>query len=254
MLANPNDFYIGYAMLEYGEFCEFETQFLAQLLILPGMVVEIGANIGGHTVPLAQQAAAQGRQLAVFEPQPFIFHNLCANLALNGITNVRAWPFACGEAERTLFFPRQDYHATGNFGGVEMQNEANGDSIAVPCIRLDDVLGGEQVALIKIDVEGFELFALQGAEGIIDESRPVLYLENDRVERSAELIEWLFAKDYRLWWHAPKLFNPDNFFGKAEDIYGNVISLNMLALPKEMDLPVDGLPEITDAKFHPFAE
>ncbi|WP_220094869.1 FkbM family methyltransferase [Paraburkholderia hayleyella] len=223
---------------------------MLQLLIRPGMLVEVGANVGAHTVALAREGANQGRQLAVFEPQPFIFQNLCANLALNGITNVRAWPFACGETERTIYFQRQDYLQTGNFGGVEMQEQADGDSIAVPCIKLDDVLDGASVGLIKIDVEGFELLVLQGAEQIIAQSRPVLYVENDRVESSPALIQWLMDKDYRLWWHTPNLFNPDNFFGKEENIYGHVMSFNMLALPKEIDIAVNGLLEITDAESH----
>jgi FkbM family methyltransferase len=51
--------------------------------------------MGIHTVPLAQALQEQGRRLVAFEPQPVIFQQLCANLALNGLMNVTAWPFAC---------------------------------------------------------------------------------------------------------------------------------------------------------------
>src|ERR1700736_4624146 len=121
MLANPNDTYVGQALMQYGEYGEIEAQFLLQLVNCPGVVVEVGANIGSHTVALARRAAAVEAQVVALEPQPVVVQNLCANLALNGIQNVRAWPWACGAQEETVFFPRQDYLQQGNFGGVSMQ-------------------------------------------------------------------------------------------------------------------------------------
>ena len=84
MLVNPNDAYLGQAILQYGECCEIEVAFLLQLLSLrPGLVMEVGTNIGTHTVPIAKALARQNRRLLAFEPQPVIFQNMCANLALN---------------------------------------------------------------------------------------------------------------------------------------------------------------------------
>lgn len=247
MLVNRNDFYLGQAILQYGECCEIEIAFLVQLLSTsrPGLLVEVGANIGTHSVPLARTLAAQKRRMVVIEPQPFIFQNLCANLALNGITNVRALPVACGESDSTLYFSLPDYVATGNFGGVSMALEPIADGVSVPCRRLDDLLDGENVALMKIDVEGFELRALRGAEATIDRSRPILYVENDRAEQSADLIEWIWAKDYRIWWHAPLLYNSGNFFANEDDIYPSVISVNMVCVPREFAVPaMSGVEEI----------
>ncbi|MFM0400991.1 FkbM family methyltransferase [Paraburkholderia aspalathi] len=98
MLANPNDFYLGRALIEYGECSELESAVLRQLLVQPGIVVEVGANIGVHTIMLAREAQARRQVLVAFEPQPVIFQNLCANLAANGVRNVLAWPYACGAA------------------------------------------------------------------------------------------------------------------------------------------------------------
>ncbi|WP_429283705.1 FkbM family methyltransferase [Paraburkholderia sp. GAS41] len=123
MLANPNDFYLGRALLEYGECSELESAVLRQLLVQPGVVVEVGANIGVHTVVLGREAQQRRQVLVAFEPQPVIFQNLCANLAANGLTNVLAWPYACGSDAGTLHFKRPDYAAFGNFGGVEMQQK-----------------------------------------------------------------------------------------------------------------------------------
>jgi hypothetical protein len=96
MRANPDDFHPGRALLEYGECCELESAVLRQLLVRPGVVVEVGANIGVHTVALAREARPRRQVRVAFEPQPVIFQNLGANLAANGITNVLAWPCAAG--------------------------------------------------------------------------------------------------------------------------------------------------------------
>lgn len=245
MLVNPNDMYLGRAILDYGECCQTEVEFLLKLLTLrSGGVVEIGANIGTHTVPLAKALAREGRQLTVFEPQPFIFQNLCANIALNGLVNVRAWPFACGDRDTTLHFARPDYAATGNFGGVSMTPEHSGGTVAVPCRTLDSIVGAETIGLMKVDVEGFELRALQGAEATLDRCRPLLYVENDRIEESPALVEWLWAKNYRLWWHTPLLFNADNFFANPQNCYEGIGSFNMLCVPREESLEVAGLYEV----------
>jgi len=205
-------------------------------------------------VGLAKAAAERGERMEVFEPQPVIFQNLCANIALNGLRNVRAWPFACGDKTLTLSFAEPDYSRPGNFGGVSMSSEnPSSRKISVPCVRLDDVLGEDPVALMKIDVEGFELAALRGSQGILDRWRPILYVENDRVDESRELIEWLWSRDYRLFWHIPPLFNKRNYFGHAVNRFGNIASFNMFCIPKEFAANIDGLDEIVDATRHPLS-
>jgi len=252
MLVNPNDFYLGRAILEYGEYGEIEHAFLQSLLNMrPGKVIEVGANIGTLTVPLAQTLASQQRELLAFEPQPFIFQNLCANLALNGINNVNALPFACGTESGTLFFPRPDYSTQGNFGGISMSSEKSANDVAVKCVSLDEQLGDDTVSLLKIDVEGFELQTLQGAVNILTKSRPILYVENDRPEKSQALIEWLWAQNYRLWWHLPPQYNPDNFFKNGNDIYPGTWSVNMACVPRELGLWVDSQYEIVRSTDHP---
>ncbi len=251
MLVNGNDVYMGQAVLRYGECCEIEVAFLLKLIAMrPGTVIEVGTNIGTHTVPMAKWLATQNRRLIAFEPQPVIFQNLCANLALNGLGNVTAWPNACSDRSGTVYFHRPDYVAQGNFGGVSMATELAAGAIAVPCVDLDTFLPKESVGLMKIDVEGFELNVLKGATQLIDRSRPVLYVENDRPDRSKDLVEWLWSKQYRLWWHVPLLFNPDNYFGDAVDLYPRVASVNMLCLPREIESPFPGMEEVLTTR-HP---
>src|ERR1700722_8284406 len=81
-MYNINDEYIGRALDIYGEFSELENT-LFQSLIKPGMtVLDIGANIGVHTVNFAKAATPLGKVIA-FEPQRIIYQMLCGNVALN---------------------------------------------------------------------------------------------------------------------------------------------------------------------------
>lgn len=249
MLVNRFDYFIGQSLLRYGEYCEHELDLLRIFIVQPGTVVEIGGNNGSQTVGLARAARQVGGNLVVFEPQPFLFQNLCANLALNALDNVTAWNFACAAESGKLSFAEPDYLQMGNFGAVSFNREGKG--IQVPCVRPDEWLQDRQVSLMKIDVEGFELETLIGAAETIRRNRPVIYLENDRPDRSPALISHLWQNGYRLWWHITPLFNGRNFHGNSENIYPGIVSYNMLCLPEELDIKVSGLPEIVDATWHP---
>ncbi len=253
MLANVNDFYMGLAMATYGECNETEIQCLLALAQNLGSVVEVGANMGIHTIPLAQALQVQGRRLVAFEPQPVVFQQLCANLALNGLMNVTAWPYACGEETNVVTFAKPDYSKVGNFGGVSMSSSAPVPvSVQVPCVKLDDMLRNERVGLLKVDVEGFELKVLKGGSATLQQSRPLLYVENDRPNNSRELIEWLWGIGYDLWWHAPLIFNPQNFFGVSKNLYGSTASFNMLGVPREINLGVPAQSrKVIDSSYHP---
>ena len=248
-LANPNDIYIGRAMLRYGELSELEWRVIDQLTPEGGNVIEVGANIGAHTVSLAKKTGQRGFVYA-FEPQPIVFQNLCANLALNGLTNVQAVNAGCGGEGAEMLFPRIDYLVEGNFGGVSLPKlpRDRGGMVNVPIVRLDDTYPVDALALIKVDVEGMELPVLKGAQRLIEKFRPALYVENDRPENSEKLISLLFEFGYRLWWHRPPLFNPDNFAGESENLYERIVSTNMICIAKERHTNMGQLREVTSAR------
>jgi FkbM family methyltransferase len=254
-IANENDVYIGRALIEYGEFCELEWRLLQRYCHAGDVVVEVGANIGGHTVNLARTVGPHGRVLAI-EPQPVIFQSLCANLALNCLLNVDALNCGCAESRRTLALPLVDYASEGNFGGIALREQgAASASIPVVLQPLDDLVGGyPRIDLIKIDVEGMEQQVLAGASHAIERFKPVLYVENDRLKKSKALIDAIHGMGYRAWWHIPPLFNPDNCYGRSENLYPNICSFNMLCLHADAaaDAPPE-LEEIVDATRHPLA-
>src|SRR5688572_32765085 len=75
---NTNDLYISRSMDMYGEWCESEVALLLQVLKPGHVVLDVGANIGTHTVALATHVTAAGTVYAV-EPQRLTFQLLCAN-------------------------------------------------------------------------------------------------------------------------------------------------------------------------------
>ncbi|KIP17174.1 methyltransferase, FkbM family domain protein [Burkholderia sp. MSHR3999] len=251
MLANRYDYYIGQALIEYGEYCELETQFLKRWIDRPGTVIEVGANVGSQTVALAKAAKTVGADVITFEPQPFVFQNLCANLALNAVDNVTAWPFACAMRAGALWLAAPNYRQQGNFGAVSVRADVIEGGIQVPCVRLDDMIPAREVCLMKVDVEGFELQVLQGARETLSKNRPIVYIENDRLAQSYALVEYLWELGYRLWWHITPLFNPLNFRGRTDNRYQNLSAFNMIGLPRESSATLDDCDEIVDATFHP---
>jgi FkbM family methyltransferase len=241
MLYLRGDHYIGGALEAYGEYGEIEGRLFAALVRPGDVVVEVGANIGAHTVHLAKLVGAAGRVVA-FEPQRVIHQMLCANLALNEIFNTHALNLAAGVAPGKLVVPPVNYAGPGNFGGVAMTQGAAGEAVRV--IPLD-ALALPSLRLLKVDVEGMEAEVLEGARGLIARHRPLLYVENDRQAQSPRLVALIEALGYGLWWHLPHLFNPDNFAGNRTNIYANTISINMLCVPNEMPTRIEGMRRVT---------
>ena len=87
LLYNPNDQYVGRSIEHYGSYQLEELKFFKKEVKRGDHVVEIGANIGAHTLFFSNRVGDKGRVLA-FEPQRLIFQTLCANMAINSRTNV----------------------------------------------------------------------------------------------------------------------------------------------------------------------
>jgi FkbM family methyltransferase len=241
MLILKRDNYIGKSLDAYGEFSELEVEIFSQFLKQGDVVAEVGANIGAHTVPIAKLVGQTGQVLA-FEPQRVIFQILCANLVLNGLFNVRTYHAAVGREAGTITVPQIDYTAEGNFGGVSLGQWNAGEKVQL--LKLDS-LSLPSLRLLKVDVQGMEAEVLSGAQQIIAKHRPVLYVENDRKAQSEQLIELLDTLGYRMWWHLPKLFNPENFKNNQANLFGGTLAVNLLCFPKEVTAQITGLREVT---------
>ena len=238
-----NDMYIGRSLDLYGEYSQGEVDLFTQL-IKPGMVVlDIGANIGSHSIYFGQAVGPNGLVFS-FEPQRQIYNILCGNIALNGLSNVILQQAGLGRDRGMAQIPRLDYASDYNFGQVSLTAAGDGDAIQVFSL---DSLELKWCHFIKIDVEGMERQVLEGAVKTLRQHSPLLYVENDRKAQSPALIQFLFDQGYRLYWHLVRLYNPLNYFGFPSNVFGTAGSTNMLCVPKSVAVSINGLPEIKSA-------
>ena len=223
---------IGKCFELYGQYSESEIMMMRAFLRPGDTVVDVGANIGDLTLPLAQFVGNEGRVYAI-ESHPYTFNVLCANLALNDIANVKPLnTFVTTRGDRDT--------ASRQFGPDAYVSPTWETSFMV----LDD-LDLAAFNLLKIDVDGKELSVLQSGAMQIERFRPTLYLENDSRETSSPLLAYLLGLDYDLYWHLAPVFESDNYFGNPINHWpGTMISPMVVGVPSERKIEIPGLDRI----------
>lgn len=174
---------IDFAIFLLGAF-EPRTVSTLQQLIEPGYtVLDIGANIGAHTLHMAQSVGDSGRVLA-FEPTTYAVNKLRRNIALNPELERRTKIYhAFLTAEDSASVPEEIYSSWPLVKSNNLHAEHGGQAQATTgaaTFRLDTVLACEnvdRVDLIKMDVDGYECAVLQGAGDTITAYRPIFLFE-----------------------------------------------------------------------------
>jgi FkbM family methyltransferase len=156
-----------------------------------GVFVDVGANIGNHSIYLAKFLGAS--HCIPIEPNPEALTILRINIRLNGLTNIvdqrhLGIGFANQESQANIVYPQ-----TNNLGAARLSVEERG---AFKVRRGDDVLREyNQIDFIKIDVEGMEMAVLSGLSMCIAKSKPNIFIEvEDR--RFNELASWAESQGY----------------------------------------------------------
>lgn len=242
-LYNRHDVYVGGSLMAYGEFSYSETVVFRQLVKTGNIVVEVGANIGAHTVDLARMVGPSG-EVHAFEPQRLVFQALCANIALNQLTNVYTYQVGVGATQGAMQLPKVDPSQRFNYGGISLGRYEVAEDVRIVTIDSMDLI---HCHFLKVDVEGMEHQVLSGAANTIATFRPVLYVENDRDDRSGQLLELIADFGYDAYWHIAPLYNPDNYAGNPHDVFGGLVSVNVLCFPKERSARVDGMPRVASS-------
>lgn len=154
-----------------GKFEETETQTILGYVQEHTVMLDIGANMGYYSIQVGQKAT-KGKVYA-FEPDPGNFAVLQKNLALNNITNVIVHNAALSDKQDTMRLYKHPF----NVGDYRLYNDGDfTEYVDVPTIRIDDVITGP-VHLVKIDVQGFEYFALRGGRALLEQYKPVVISE-----------------------------------------------------------------------------
>lgn len=188
---------------------EPELRDIFRTVLRPGAVaIDVGANVGWHTLLMASLVGEGGRVLAV-EANPSVRVRLQENLNLNRFRHVDVVPCALADAERTLAFhaPSADDPDSGNGHVVDADKAPHAGTLSIQARPLDRVVsdaGLTRVDLIKIDVEGFEWPVLQGADQTLARFRPHVVFEFNAAYASrggggaAAIAEFFRRHRYRL--------------------------------------------------------
>lgn len=179
---------------------QFEPDVRAAIrrLTKPGMtVLDIGANMGAHTLLLSSLVGPTGRVVA-FEPTDFAYAKLQKNLSLNPALRVEVVHLAL--ADRTSSQQQVDFRASWQTNG----GRTNGPS-TVDMVRLDEwseAQGLLRVDVIKLDVDGYEYPVLAGGMATIARTRPTFIIEATGLhfsDAARNPFEVLRSLGYHLW-------------------------------------------------------
>jgi FkbM family methyltransferase len=239
-ILNAYDMDISEHMRLYGEWAESELELFTQIIKEGDIVLDVGANIGAFTVPLAKKVGSRGRVHA-FEPQALINQRLNANLVINGLENVHVYHAAVGNHAGKISVPQLNYSVDSNFGGLSLAapiaGQTNEWSYSVTLLTLDSInfynpyTGKDCPTFIKMDVEMMEKSVLEGAVNLLQRCKPMIHAENNHENTTAALVEQLYSMDYVPFWDIKANYNP-KFQGIVPDITNGYHNMNMLCIPR----------------------
>ena len=150
--------------------------FLDHLVLCPGAIIDVGANLGLFTLLLRKKYP--NYPIVAFEPSPSTFAALKENVRRNQATNIGCHAIALTDYDGTVSFCTRE-HARANAGISNARTNIMEPIIQVPCTTLDSFASAnsfEDIAFLKVDVEGFETSVFRGADRVLSVLRPRVIL------------------------------------------------------------------------------
>lgn len=188
---------------------EHETSSFLANVYEEGSILDIGANIGLISIPLAKKLASRSPRIFAFDPIPGNYDALVSHIELNGLKGVIT-PFHCalGENDTTAFISvEMESRGTTGTGNI-LPESFEFDRTPVTVRSVDSMLREtrlpDDISLIKIDTDGYDLYVLRGSSELLRSRRPVILAELNNYclgwhEQSiTDAIAFLSAHRYRL--------------------------------------------------------
>ena len=161
----------------YGVHEPIATGAYLRLLSLGDQVLDIGANIGYYPLLASKAVGERGRVLG-FEPAPSVYAVLRRNIERSGRTNIEVYPWAVGNKSETTKFYES---AVANWGSLVRSDQLlQKEGVPVQVRRLDDIakdFPDFHPKVLRMDIEGGEMMVLEGAQSVLEQYRPSLFIE-----------------------------------------------------------------------------
>lgn len=235
------DVAVGASLVAHGEFARPEVDFLiATAGEEIGAFVDVGANLGAIALPFAAQRPRWS--VLAIEPHPGLFNLLQGSAARNQLDNVASLRAAVGSRSEMVAYPSPSLSHRGNYGDLGFHVPAESIRAPTPMVRLDDV-STSPIKLVKVDVQGFEPEVLWGASRLLEQDRPVWFVEASADPSiSAEVVRKLQSAGYDLFWFYSPFVTASPLRGgpPATPLLGDA---NFVAVPRGGE-PVWPLPKV----------
>ena len=210
------------------------------------LVVDIGANIGDTTVPMALMAGKKGLVLG-FECNPVIFEIVKVNERLNpDKTNIRALPHAISKDESEFYYHSSE--ASLSNGGISKVAKSLhgkfGLQQKIKSVNLEKYLNDhypdslDKLTFIKTDTEGHDLIILKSIRNLLEKTRPVVDAEcfkRATKDERKELYEMFTEMDYNIY-HVDTFVETGKLVPLELDDFYSMTHFDFLAIPSDKDL------------------
>ena len=163
-----SDFYLG-PLLPY-EIEPLEYQWFKRILKCGDVFVDVGASVGGYTL----RACKIGARVFAIEPQEDYYFILKKNIELN---NFKAQLFKCACGQSAFSAPIYGHGDMASLVKNWLNEEISGYVNVVP---LDDIIPHDDIKLLKIDVEGYEIEVLRGAKETLKRTEYIILEVTDK--------------------------------------------------------------------------
>lgn len=175
-----------------------------------GCVLDIGANLGSYVIPIAKQFP--NLRFFAFEPQRIVYYQLCSNIVLNSLDNITAIQLGLSDKQDIIQTTVPNYATETNIGAFSIDDEVRkneyecatvGETELMNIVTLD-MMGIENIKLIKIDVEGLELNVIKGGLKTLEANNypPIIFeawtWKSWYQERRAELYSFIESLGYNI--------------------------------------------------------
>ncbi|MGB6671045.1 MAG: FkbM family methyltransferase [Candidatus Nitrosopolaris sp.] len=162
-----------------------EKELLLHLIMHRGETfVDVGANVGYYSLKIAKEYSSKGVTIVAIEAHPGNYTALSKNIELNDFKCITAINKAVSDHKGIVtLYDRVDtrnrirsemYSLSNAFFHESNVARPEGGSLEIECDTLDNILGEQRVDVMKIDIEGAEVSALEGATHILKKLRKII--------------------------------------------------------------------------------